>query len=60
MSDRDTQEAAFNDQFVELMGTANDDRITWAVQYLWHFHRGLFIKWFVGHFFKASEIPERE
>lgn len=58
--DRDAQEAAFNDSFVELMGTANDARIEWALQYLWHFHRGIFIRWFNGHFFKANDFSVRK
>lgn len=59
MSERDQQEAAFNDAFVELMGSANDDRIAWAIEYLWCFHRLQVIKWINRHFLK-HEIPERE
>lgn len=51
---KDHEEAAFNDAYVALMSRANEDRVSWAIEYLWHFHRDSVVKWFNGLFFKCN------
>lgn len=56
---KDQQEAEFNEAFIDLMGTANDDRIAWIIEHLWCFHRLHVIRW-VNRALLKHEIPERE